>query len=131
MVATCCRVDEMRSIRVRDVQVKAHTDTLVYDRRGQQLPGEYLEIHIHHGKRGERKTVTRTTDNGVETFRKLVTRNKLKADDLLFPEKTNRDGFRELLLLLDVVRRRDASATRKRFAARASCSGCWSVPKQI
>jgi integrase len=100
MVATCCRVDEMRGLRVRDVQVKVQGAGQSYSvdaRTLQVLSSEYLEIHIHTGKHGERKTVTRTTDNGVEAFRRLVKRNKLTPDDLLFSEH-HRDGFRELLI---------------------------------
>jgi integrase len=101
-VATCMRVDELRSIRVRDVKVrtKKHGPPLEFDYRTRKItdsPTEYLEIEINKGKRNWRTVVTRVAYSGVETLRALVKRKDLKPGDLLFDEHHG-DAFRELLL---------------------------------
>lgn len=108
MVATCMRVDELRSVRVRDVTIVRDTTKVTYG--GMELPPnvarlakqrpdtrEYLEIALQQGKTGPRTVLTRLADSGVETFRALVARKHLTPDDLLFAEH-HRDAFRELLI---------------------------------
>jgi integrase len=117
--ATGMRVDELRSVRVRDVKVRVSQRQTM---GGHALPpevakllkgrnvaldsNEYLEIDLHEGliegtteglKRGPRTVVTRRAYNGVAVFRSLVERKKLKPNDRLF-EEHHRDAFRELLI---------------------------------
>ena len=121
MVATCMRVDELRSVRFCDVKIVRETSKVTY--RGLELPPnvarhvkaqldtrEYLEIALQRGKTGGRHVLTRLADSGVETFRALVERKKLKADDLLFTEH-HRDAFRELLVATGL--REDGAGNRR------------------
>jgi len=117
-VATCLRVDEMRSLRVRDVTIRTSNRQTVgrhalppevarlMKKTVKMDSNEYLEIDLHEGivegttaglKRGPRMVVTRTANSGVDTFRSLVARKDLKPADLLFDAR-HRDAFRELLI---------------------------------
>ena len=107
MVATCMRVDELRSVRVRDVKILKSTRVTYGGKTIDPLSAratklkpdsnEYLEIELRQGKRGARTVVTRPALSGVETFRDLVKRKSLKPGDLLF-DAHHRDAFRELLI---------------------------------
>jgi integrase len=109
--ATCMRVGELRSVRVRDVKIrrKSHIPSLDFEyatKRVSESPNEYLEIDLQQGKRGPRTVFTRLAMSGVETFRALVDRKKLKPADLLFQSfdarqddgVNNSAAFKELLL---------------------------------
>jgi integrase len=127
-VATCMRVDELRAVRVRDVQIKK-SSRITYG--GKTLPpgvaqlaknlkpdsNEYLEIQVN-GKTGQRVTVTRRACSGVEQFRSVEKRKNLKPEDLLF-EEHHRDAFRELLLFAKL---RDNNGTTRNLKA-LRCTG--------
>ncbi|MGV1037943.1 MAG: hypothetical protein ACOYD0_13095 [Candidatus Nanopelagicales bacterium] len=83
MVHSCCRVDELRHMRVRDCTVR----TLPNVKR------PYLDMRVT-GKTGFRKSVGWA--GAVTAYERLVKRRDLKPDDRLFAEH-HRDGFRELL----------------------------------
>jgi integrase len=141
-VATCMRVDEMRSVRVRDVTIrKSNRQTVgghalppevarlmkAKDLHAQMDSNEYLEIDLNEGivegtteglKRGPRIVVTRTANSGVQTLRSLVARKNLKSGDLLF-DQHHRDSFRELLI---AARLRTVGTTNRNLKA-VRCTG--------
>ena len=84
MVHTGARVDEVRRLRVRDCVVKPNP---------KNPKRQYLELWID-GKTGRRKAIG--WSGAVSAYGRLVKRNDLKPEDLLFTEH-HRDGFRELL----------------------------------
>lgn len=124
MVATGMRVDELRSIRVRDVQIKksskvtygGHTLPPEVARLAKNVkrdPNEFLEINLQQGKTGPRVVVTRVANSGVETFRGLVKRKDPKPEDLLFTAH-HRDAFRELLI---AAKLRENNGVKRNFKA--------------
>jgi integrase len=148
MVATCMRVDELRSVKVKDVQIltKPDKDFEAWQREEARLNRteegirkktrsarrleaaftehkptfEYLQIHVI-GKTGERMAVTRKSDSGVDVFKALVNRKNLKPDDLLFTEH-HRDAFRELLLSTKPPLRMSKSGITRNFKS-LRCTG--------
>jgi integrase len=145
-VATCMRVDELRNVKVSDVQILTKVDKQAQawqreearlerreevirkkSRANQRLTAafmehvptfEYLQIRVN-GKTGERMAVTRRTDSGVDVFRALVKRKNLKPEDLLFTEH-HRDAFRELLIHTDLRENRSGI---KRNLKSLRCTG--------
>ena len=84
MVHTGARVDEVRRLRVRDCVVRPNP---------KNPKRHYLELWID-GKTGRRKAIG--WSGAASAYGRLVKRNDLKPEDLLFTEH-HRDGFRELL----------------------------------